>query len=56
MRLLDESEAAQRAANIPFLYVAHNRAKAERLGGIEPHAGTGKNYSRGETAMIKNPS
>lgn len=31
-RLLDEIAAAQRAANIPFLYVTHNRAEAERLG------------------------
>lgn len=30
-RLIDEIEAAQRAANIPFLYVTHNRAEAERL-------------------------
>jgi molybdate transport system ATP-binding protein len=31
-RLLDEIAAAQRAANIPFLYVTHNRREAERLG------------------------
>jgi molybdate transport system ATP-binding protein len=31
-RLLDEIEAAQRAAGVPFLYVTHNRAEAERLG------------------------
>jgi molybdate transport system ATP-binding protein len=31
-RLLDEIEAAQRAANVPFLYVTHNRREAERLG------------------------
>jgi molybdate transport system ATP-binding protein len=31
-RLLDEIAAAQRVANVPFLYVTHNRAEAERLG------------------------
>lgn len=30
--LLDEIAAAQRAANVPFLYVTHNRREAERLG------------------------
>lgn len=30
--LLSEMEAAQRAAGVPFLYVTHNRAEAERLG------------------------
>ncbi len=31
-RLLDEIDAAQRANNIPFLYVTHNHAEAVRLG------------------------
>ena len=31
-RLLDEIEDAQRKANIPFIYVTHNEAEAERLG------------------------
>ncbi len=31
-RLLDEIENAQRRADIPFIYVTHNEAEAERLG------------------------
>jgi molybdate transport system ATP-binding protein len=31
-RLLDEIEAAQSRANIPFIYVTHNETEAERLG------------------------
>jgi molybdate transport system ATP-binding protein len=31
-RLLDEIAAAQRVANVPFLYVTHNQREAERLG------------------------
>lgn len=31
-RLVDEVEAAQRAAGVPFVYVTHNREEAERLG------------------------
>ncbi|HEX8560658.1 MAG TPA: ABC transporter ATP-binding protein [Pyrinomonadaceae bacterium] len=31
-RLVDEIEAAQRAAGVPFVYVTHNREEAERLG------------------------
>lgn len=32
-RLLDEIQAAQSSANIPFLYVTHNESEAERLAG-----------------------
>jgi len=31
-KLLDEIEAVQRKANIPFIYVTHNEAEASRLG------------------------
>jgi molybdate transport system ATP-binding protein len=31
LKLLDEIEMAQRRTNIPFVYVTHNRAEAERL-------------------------
>ena len=31
-KLLDEIENAQRRSNIPFIYVTHNEAEAERLG------------------------
>lgn len=31
-RLLDEIDAAQRKSGIPFVYVTHNRAEAERIG------------------------
>lgn len=31
-KLLDEIEAAQRRSGIPFIYVTHNEAEAERLG------------------------
>jgi molybdate transport system ATP-binding protein len=31
-RLLDEIEAAQRRTNIPFIYITHNNAEAERFG------------------------
>lgn len=31
-KLLDEIEAVQRKANIPFIYVTHNEAEAARLG------------------------
>lgn len=31
-KLLDEIENAQRRANIPFIYVTHNEAEAERFG------------------------
>lgn len=31
-KLLDEIENAQRQTNIPFIYVTHNEAEAERLG------------------------
>lgn len=32
LRLLDEIEAAQRATNVPFIYVTHNLEEAKRLG------------------------
>jgi ABC-type Fe3+/spermidine/putrescine transport system ATPase subunit len=41
-RLIDEIEAAQRAANVPFLYVTHNRAEAERLGAYSITLGHGR--------------
>ncbi|MBA2339344.1 MAG: ATP-binding cassette domain-containing protein [Pyrinomonadaceae bacterium] len=31
-RLIDEVDAAQRKSNIPFIYVTHNQAEAERIG------------------------
>jgi|SRR5215210_5106800 len=41
-RLLDEIAAAQRAANVPFLYVTHNRVEAERLGAYSVTLGHGR--------------
>jgi len=31
-KLLDEIEAVQQRSGIPFIYVTHNEAEAERLG------------------------
>ena len=41
-KLLDEIEAAQRRANVPFIYVTHNEAEAERFGRSRVHIENGR--------------
>lgn len=41
-KLLDEIEAAQQRANIPFIYVTHNETEASRLSDARVHFENGK--------------
>jgi molybdate transport system ATP-binding protein len=41
-KLLDEIEAAQRRANVPFIYVTHNEAEAKRLSGSRVYIENGR--------------